>query len=289
MSAGRGSGGLDDFCAAPRRPRAVRACVRQTAAVSQTYGDVDASDYPAKAVAWQERMAAWPAVAAYKRRTYELLEASGRLLDVGCGPGDDVVALGVDRCVGVDRSVAMCERAGARGVRVVRSDGLALPFPDQTFDGARSDRVLQHVVDVRAALAELVRVVRPCSPLVVADPDQGSLVIEVPGVRPSVLQRLEKLRRDIGYRNGRWIADAPILLGQLGVDVTCVETFPLTIDRPADAFGLPNWPVLWRARGRFTDEELAEWKEAMNKPPAGFRYSVTFLVIAGSTVNTLAA
>jgi hypothetical protein len=73
------------------------------------------------------------------------------------------------------------------------------------------------------------------------------------------------------------------------VDVTSVETFPLTIDRPADAFGLPNWPVLWRERGRFTDEELAEWKEAMNKPPAGFRYQVTFLVIAGSTVNTPAA
>jgi hypothetical protein len=114
-------------------------------------------------------------------------------------------------------------------------------------------------------------------------------VIDVPGVRPSVLERLETLRRDIGYRNGRWIADAPVLLGQLGVDVTSVETFPVTIDQPADAFGLVNWPVLWRERGRFSDEELAEWKEAMNKPPAGFRYQVTFLVIAGSTVNRPAA
>ena len=45
----------------------------QTAGVSRTYSDVDASADPAGAIHWQERMAAWPAVAAYKRRTHELL------------------------------------------------------------------------------------------------------------------------------------------------------------------------------------------------------------------------
>ena len=33
--------------------------------MSQTYSDVDASADPAEAVAWQERMSRWPAVAAY--------------------------------------------------------------------------------------------------------------------------------------------------------------------------------------------------------------------------------
>ena len=33
--------------------------------MSQTYSDVDASGDPAEAVAWQERMSRWPAVAAY--------------------------------------------------------------------------------------------------------------------------------------------------------------------------------------------------------------------------------
>jgi len=53
--------------------------------VSQTYSDVDASADPA-AVAWQEPMSRWPAVAAYKARTHELLGGVDPVLDVGCGP-----------------------------------------------------------------------------------------------------------------------------------------------------------------------------------------------------------
>ena len=73
--------------------------------MSETYGDVDASAEPATAVEWQERMVRWPGVAAYKRRTHELLGESGLILDVGSGPADDVLALGSDRCVGLDRSI----------------------------------------------------------------------------------------------------------------------------------------------------------------------------------------
>src|SRR5256885_4589694 len=98
------------------------------------------------------------AIAAYKRRIRQLLDGVAPVLDVGCGPGDDVLALGVDRCFGVDRSELMCCRASQRGAVVVRSDGTALPFSDGSFGGARSDRTLQHLVDPVPALRELLRV-----------------------------------------------------------------------------------------------------------------------------------
>jgi SAM-dependent methyltransferase len=250
--------------------------------MSQTYSDVDASPDPANAAAWQERMSAWPVVRAYKERTYDLLAGTGRVVDVGCGPGTDVVALG-DECVGVDSSATMVEAAARRGVAVCRADAHALPFGSGSLRGARADRVLQHLVDPSRALREMARVVTRGGTLVVVDPDQESLVIQVPGVRRSVLDRLKSLRRDVGYRNGRLISQVPALFDTVGVELLGVDAFVLSISDPADVFGLPTWPHGWRTQGAFTAEELREWDAAMSDvSQTGFVYLLTFLVVAGA-------
>ena len=138
--------------------------------MSWTYGDVDRSADPLGAVRWTDMMASWPFVQAYKRRTRELLAAghAGRLLDVGCGTGDDTRALPV-RSVGLDASAAMIGEAARRGGAFVRGDAHALPFADATFDGCRADRTLQHLADPERALAEMVRVTRPGGRVVVVD------------------------------------------------------------------------------------------------------------------------
>ena len=251
--------------------------------MSLTYSDVDASADPLTAVEWQERMTGWPAVRAYKERTYDLLASCDPVLDVGCGPGSDVVASGFDRCFGVDASSTMCAAAAARGAVVSRADAHALPFRTASLGGVRADRVFQHLSAPEDALRELARVVARGGRIVVADPDQESLVIQVPDVRSSVLDRLKALRRDAGYRNGRLISRLPGLLERVDVADINVDAFPLVITHPADAFGLPTWPSRWREEGGFTDEELAEWDGAMRAPTRpGFLYVVTFLVVSGT-------
>jgi hypothetical protein len=129
-----------------------------------------------------------------------------------------------------------------------------------------------------------VRVTRPGGRVVVVDPDQESLVIQVPGVRQSILGRLKALRRDVGYRNGRHISQVAHQFEQMRMVDISVDAFPLVLRDPADAFGLPSWPRQWRAEGGFTDEELSEWDTAMQHPGPGFLYVVTFLVVAGRKV-----
>jgi SAM-dependent methyltransferase len=247
--------------------------------MSDTYVDVDQSGHVGLAITWQERIASWPAVQSYKRRTWQLLASAERVIDVGSGAGDDLLGVGPGRCIGVDRSAAMCDRARQRGATVLQGDAYDLPFGDAAFSGGRADRTFQHLDDPAAAVRELVRVVRPGSPVVLADPDQESLVIEVPGVRPSVLQRLKALRRDVGYRNGCWISTAPSVLDQCGADVVAVEPFALALRDPADAFGLSGWPHIWKDDGGFTDDELTEWDAAMADPAPGFLYLLTFVVV----------
>ena len=188
------------------------------------------------------------------------------MLDAGCGTGVDVRA-----GVGVDLSAVMCGRSRARGARVARADVARLPFAGATFGGVRSDRVVQHVADPYAVVAELVRVVRPGGRVALADPDQGSLVIEVPGVRRELIAEVTARRREQQYRNGTIARRYPAMLAGLGVEDVSVDAFPLVLTDPDLAFGLPSW-----ASG---DEWDAGMAAARTGP--GFVYSVTFFVVSG--------
>jgi ubiquinone/menaquinone biosynthesis C-methylase UbiE len=100
-------------------------------------------------------------------RQLRLLEPASeqRLLDVGCGSGDDVRALArrvaPSGCViGIDISEAMIGQARKQNavpcVDYCVADAHALPFADASFDAARVERVMQHVEDPDKALAEMV-------------------------------------------------------------------------------------------------------------------------------------
>jgi SAM-dependent methyltransferase len=247
--------------------------------VSETYADVDGGEDVAGAVAWQERVDGWPAVLAYKEVARRRVAGLAPVLDVGCGPGLDVLAAGPGtRAVGVDRSAAMAATARRRGATVAVAHAARLPFPAGAFGAARADRVLQHLAAPEAALAEMVRVTRPGGAVVVADPDQGSLVVEVPGAPPALVERVVAGRRDRGYRNGTLARRLPALLGAAGLADVTVDAVALVLTDPADAFGLRGWPRLWG----WADDDVAAWEAAVDGAAGrGFVYAVTYLVVAG--------
>ena len=84
----------------------------------------------------------------------------------------------------MDSSAALIAEARARtppgldNVRFEVARGERLPFGDAAFDGARIERVLQHVDEPGAILAEIRRVVRPGGLVVAAEPDWGLLALD---------------------------------------------------------------------------------------------------------------
>ena len=101
----------------------------------------------------------------------------GRLLDVGTGTGDiafEALRLDPDvRVTGVDFTAEMMEiarrRGGAEKVGWALADALHLPFPDATFHAAVSGFLMRNVADVKSALAEQMRVVKPGGRVVCLD------------------------------------------------------------------------------------------------------------------------
>ncbi len=125
--------------------------------------------------------------ASYKKSAHEHLELRPglRVLDAGCGPGVDLetlrAAVGPEGLVvGLDRDESMLNRASglASDGAFVAGDLLALPVTDSHFDRVLADRVLQHVLSPRDALAELRRVCAPGGLAVICEPDWGALVVD---------------------------------------------------------------------------------------------------------------
>lgn len=101
--------------------------------------------------------------------------AGMKLLDIGCGTGNYslfLARLGLN-VTGVDISLPMLERArdkaGREGLKVefIQADAGLLPFPGETFDAVISVTAMEFLPDLRAALLEAFRVLKPGGRLVV--------------------------------------------------------------------------------------------------------------------------
>lgn len=119
-----------------------------------------------------------------RRRSYELLqvEPGSRVADVGSGGGTAVAELadlGAD-AVGVDaaeEAVAFArERHPARRFEV--GDALRLPFPDESLDGYRAEKLFHALDDPAKACAEARRVLAPGGRIALLGQDWDAYVID---------------------------------------------------------------------------------------------------------------
>ena len=96
----------------------------------------------------------------------DLLAGRDRILDVGTGEGQiarKLMAADADQVVGIDPTSSQIIEAIRRGggPAYLRSDADALPFADDSFDGALACLVYEHIEAMETALTESARVLRP--------------------------------------------------------------------------------------------------------------------------------
>lgn len=168
------------------------------------------------------------------------LRKGGRVLDLGCGSGDDASDIGAivgpeGHVTGVDIGESLIAEAIRRSsvqnlsVSFEVGDARALRFADESFDAVRTERVLMHVPDPVKALAEMVRVLKPGGRMAVQDIDWETQFCDSP--HKEITRKIALSFCD-GIKNG-WIGRClPRLFREAGMtDVTVsFSTLNITYD-----------------------------------------------------------
>lgn len=163
--------------------------------LSSGFSKVDSSQDASVFVSCLQTLCSLPYFQSYKKKSIQLLNPGqgSRILEIGCGLGQDAIAIAMTMAgmigkgggvVAIDSSRKMIE-AACKGNGLMKMDSIqycladacSLPFCDGAFQGARADRVLQHISNPRKAFSEMVRTVGNKGRIVVYEPDWGTFII----------------------------------------------------------------------------------------------------------------
>lgn len=209
----------------------------------------------------------------YKRRTYQALQVRPgmRLLDVGCGTGVDVLALAElvgrqGKVVGVDEKPAMINECWKRlqgtnlSAEFQLADSHTLPFADETFDGCRSDRAVQHMEEPLQVIKEMIRVAKKGARVVISEPDWDTFVIN--SSNREVTRRIVHFLSDKVIKHGWLGRQLTTLFKQAGLQEVSVaaDTMILTDLALAEGiWGLSRHAKIAQKSGVITAKEMDEW------------------------------
>jgi SAM-dependent methyltransferase len=234
-----------------------------------------------------------------KQRTYELMQLrpGQRVLDLGCGPGIDTVALSesvgpTGEVHGADHDAAMVaeanRRADAAGVaaRVFhrQTDAGALPWTDGFFDASRSERVFQHLLDAEQAFSEMVRVTRTGGRLVVLDGDWATFTIASDEVE--LERRLARFHAERMMNNpysGRRLSG---MFNSRGLQDIHVEAQPIIVTDYELARRVSRLDQIEQEAlraGVFDENDSRRWRASLQRAAAlgGFFCSVNGVTVSG--------
>jgi len=233
------------------------------------FNRIDETENPGEFIAFLDAVSRNEDIMAMKRRTCELLDARAgqRILEVGCGTGDDARKIAVmispgGSLVAIDKSEALISEARRRSrpnndsIDFVVGDATELDLESATFDACRIERTLIHIPDPATAMNEMLRVLRDGGKLVAYEPDLETYVIDS--------SYRELTRRLLKYWYGRlqcgWVArHLPALFEESGLTNINVEPRTMIYDFDLCSDSIRGTMESATEAGVATADEVSEW------------------------------
>lgn len=156
------------------------------------------------------------------------LEGRRRILEVGCGPGDDArrLAAGGHEVTAVDVEASEGWSLDSHGVTFIEGSAERLPFADDSFDAVLERDALHHIAEPGRVLREIRRVLRP---------DGVAVIVEANRFNPIFYLHMTRLHGHDHFSTAylRGLLDATFD----HVDVSMLETraYPFVGDRAMPA------------------------------------------------------
>jgi ubiquinone/menaquinone biosynthesis C-methylase UbiE len=261
--------------------------------LSSGFSKVDKSQDPRVFFSCLQALCSLPYFQDYKKESFQLLNPGNgsRILEVGCGLGEDAIALatmvgGRGDVIAMDSSREMIEAACSEkreSLQFCLADACNLPFCNGVFDGARADRVLQHISDPSRAFAEMVRTVRDGGSLVVYEPDWGTFIIS-PGQK-EISRTMTQLFGDT-FPSG-WIGrQLPALFRKEGLEKMRIKAktfFTEDLAQAIEVFDLENNAQRAQGMGLVSQRQAEGWLEELRagNEQGSFFCSYTGFLVSG--------
>jgi SAM-dependent methyltransferase len=269
--------------------------MKRSADLSGTaFCDIDGTGYAADFIAYLDQAA--DHFRPLKVFTHSLLRLrpGDRILDVGCGCGDDLRELAAlvtphGCAVGIDSSQSMIDEARQRNagcelaLRFERGDAAQLRWHADYFDACRADRVFQHLPDPQRALNEMLRVLKPGGRVLIVDRDWGMVAVQASDVETT---RVVLNRACAGIRNGWMGRGLGGLFKKAGVIDAEVQAKSISINRFAVADTLLDLRVVLEhaiAEALVSQDVAAKWlNDLLDRDAASqFVATVTLYIACG--------
>ncbi|HLK29213.1 MAG TPA: methyltransferase domain-containing protein [Puia sp.] len=225
------------------------------------------------------------------------IKPGNHVLDVGCGIGLQVLAMAklagkTGKVVGTDISAVMIDIAKSRTsdsglpLEFLTADAASQPFPDQSFDGVRTERVLMYVPDTQKTINEFKRLLKPGGRLVIFDFDWDGILI---AHKDKELTRQIIRYASYSFPHGRIGADLYLQLRNAGFKNVSV--------RPSGYYG--NSEILLSVTKRvyegilqtgvsnkvFTQEAIDNWWKALDEDAKSGDFFMSFQGFIGYGEN----
>jgi SAM-dependent methyltransferase len=196
------------------------------------------------------------------------LKPGGAVLDVGCGFGLETMRLaeqaGRASTCGIDKSARFIEearrRAKAANLAIDYEVGSAdaLPYADASFDHVRAERLLIYFGDVRPALAEMRRVLRPGGTLALIEPDFGTTTVNLPD--RNLVRRVMAHEADTAVAQSWLPGRLPAILAELGFSDVAIATRVLVFGQDLAVDYFLGTGRKAAAAGAISEAEHTAWK-----------------------------
>jgi SAM-dependent methyltransferase len=199
----------------------------------------------------------------------KILRGAKRILDLGCGKGDDVRRHRFSsEVVSIDVSKSCCVQTKRKNkVETICSDAEKLPFISNSFDGVLSNQVIEHVNDDKEFLKEVRRVLKDRGKLVISTAKYSSIRFFI--IRHWGIMRAFKGRYlDSGHLREYSFKEFFNLLHQSSFDI--LEFKGTSIGVIAGYLDSALWALAWKLNLRKQADKILSFIYHFNSLPLPF-------------------